>query len=561
MGYSALLFCPDEKTARVLSRILAELEFSVDASPEPFAAVKKITSQHFDAIVVDCENEQNGALLFKSARTSTSNQSALSVAVVEGQTGVAKAFRLGANLVLTKPINIEQCKGTLRVARGLLRKGETAKPVETTAPVATTSIRPSTTPPPSSGAAFDLDPEPDQAPGPAEAALLEYMPSTVPGAAVSPAARAEQFPWQPSSKWGEPMASSLRRAAEIAGKTESLAGPASQKSSSLGAAAAPAPAKELATVTPIQIGKTKTIIDEPEDFGVMEPAAGSASAMPIAAPKFSSLTDTSEKPSGGGKKFVLILLAAALVVGGYFVWKTLNASHASQPQAAAQKVTKSRAALIPAVPDSPANATTSSDETITLGAPEASSNPSSVVEPSAPTTKPSAKPSAAKSSPIAPDTVTKASNLPKASEPLIVKGGAAPSVKSQEQQEAPSLAVTVQADDKALAGIIGSTNAALPKQPQQTLKISQGVSQGLLVKRVTPVYPQQARQMRLEGSVQLLATIGKSGDVTSVKQLSGDGILGRAAADAVRQWKYKPYYLNGEPIEIQTQVTVNFKLP
>jgi len=143
----------------------------------------------------------------------------------------------------------------------------------------------------------------------------------------------------------------------------------------------------------------------------------------------------------------------------------------------------------------------------------------------------------------------------------MVKGGTAPSVKSKEQQEAPSLAVTAPADDKALAGIFGSTNAALPKQPQQTLRISQGVSQGLLVKRVTPVYPQQARQMRLEGSVQLLATIGKSGDVTSVKQLNGDGILGRAAADAVRQWKYKPYYLNGEPIEIQTQVTVNFKLP
>ena len=87
------------------------------------------------------------------------------------------------------------------------------------------------------------------------------------------------------------------------------------------------------------------------------------------------------------------------------------------------------------------------------------------------------------------------------------------------------------------------------------------MSQGLLVKRVTPLYPQQARQLRLEGSVQILATIGKSGDVTGVKQLSGDGILGHAAAEAVRQWKYKPYYLNGEPIEIQTQVTVNFKLP
>src|SRR5215470_1062709 len=346
MGYSALLFCPDEKTARVLSQILAELEFGVDASPEPFAAVKKITSQHFDAIVVDCENEQNGALLFKSARSSTSNQSALSVALVEGQTGVAKAFRLGANLVLTKPINVEQCKGTLRVARGLLRKGETAKPAETAAPVATTSIRPSSAPPPSSGAAFDLDPEPDQAPGPAEAALLEYMPPTVPGAVVTPAASAEQFPWQASSKLGEPMASALRRAAEVAGKAETPAASASQKTSGFGAAAAPAPAKELATVTPIKIGKTKTIIEEPEDFGVLEPSAGSASAIPVAAPKFSSLSEASEKESsGGGKKIVFIVIAAGLIAAAYFGWKTLNGPHVSQPQAITHAVEESHATI------------------------------------------------------------------------------------------------------------------------------------------------------------------------------------------------------------------------
>ena len=83
--------------------------------------------QHFDAVVVDCDNEQNATLLFKSARNSSSNQTSLAVAVVEGQAGVAKAFRIGANLVLTKPINIEQAKGTLRVARGLLRKAEPAK--------------------------------------------------------------------------------------------------------------------------------------------------------------------------------------------------------------------------------------------------------------------------------------------------------------------------------------------------------------------------------------------------------------------------------------------------
>src|ERR1700751_5439183 len=123
MGYQALLFCPDEKTARNVTHVLNDLDFTVEPCSEPFDAVKKLMAQHFDAIVVDCENEQNATLLFKSARNSACNQSALSVAVVEGQTGVANAFRIGANLVLTKPINVEQSKGTLRVARGLLRKG------------------------------------------------------------------------------------------------------------------------------------------------------------------------------------------------------------------------------------------------------------------------------------------------------------------------------------------------------------------------------------------------------------------------------------------------------
>ncbi len=128
MSYQALLFCPDERTAHVVTQVLSEVEFSVESCNEPFAAVKRLMAKHFDAIVVDCDNEQNATLLFKSARNSGSNQNSLSVALVEGQAGVAKAFRIGANLVLTKPINVEQSKGTLRVARGLLRKAEAAKP-------------------------------------------------------------------------------------------------------------------------------------------------------------------------------------------------------------------------------------------------------------------------------------------------------------------------------------------------------------------------------------------------------------------------------------------------
>jgi len=74
MGYQALLFCPDEKLASVVNQVFNELDFTVEAVHEPFAAVKKLMTQHYDAIVVDSENDQNASLLFKSARNSSSNQ-------------------------------------------------------------------------------------------------------------------------------------------------------------------------------------------------------------------------------------------------------------------------------------------------------------------------------------------------------------------------------------------------------------------------------------------------------------------------------------------------------
>ena len=101
----------------------------------------------------------------------------------------------------------------------------------------------------------------------------------------------------------------------------------------------------------------------------------------------------------------------------------------------------------------------------------------------------------------------------------------------------------------------------MPKPFRQSLNISQGVSRGLLYKRVQPIYPQNAISMRVEGSVELMATISKTGDITQVKVRKGDSQLTKSATDAVKQWKYKPYLLNGEPVEIQTQITINFKLP
>ena len=149
---------------------------------------------------------------------------------------------------------------------------------------------------------------------------------------------------------------------------------------------------------------------------------------------------------------------------------------------------------------------------------------------------------------------------------LLVKNGSSTKPKTeteaQESEQAPAAtSIATSANNSALTGLVDTTAVNATKAAQQTLRISQGVSQGLILKRVQPVYPSQALQMRLQGKVELQANITKTGDTTGIRQLSGERILGRAAMDAVRQWKYKPYYLNGEPVEVETQITVNFKLP
>ena len=97
--------------------------------------------------------------------------------------------------------------------------------------------------------------------------------------------------------------------------------------------------------------------------------------------------------------------------------------------------------------------------------------------------------------------------------------------------------------------------------PVPTLPVSQGVSAGEVVRRVLPVYPAQARAMRLEGTVVLRCTITESGTVSDMKVVSGHPVLARAAKDAVAQWLYRPYTLNGKPVAIPTDITVDFKLP
>jgi protein TonB len=587
MKYNALLFCPDEKTARVVTQVLNDLEFRVEPCNEPFAAVKKLMAEHFDAIVVDCDSEQNAALLFKSAHNSGSNQSSLAVAVVEGQAGVAKAFRIGANLVLTKPINVEQSKGTLRVARGLLRKTDAAKPAST-APSAPPPPRPvnniaakrppvppipqpkptylPTQPPPSpipavSAALFEVEADLGPKPEPTEAALLESMSDPL---TTSPTAR--EYPWQPVSKpTAEPMATALRHAAEATGRSEAdsaLASknplpPANTFEHSVGGSHSIGTSGQAAATAPAKTQPKP--LDEPKHEEMSE----------VSAPAFASLGGMATEPASGGNKKT-ILIAAALLVAvaavGYVGWTKMQSPSGTSVNPTAAPRT---AQVQPQVATPPPSQIAAQDlAPTTRPAPSDSALPIEQGPDITLSTNETRPPAPKKSTQIiAPNTVVRTQPDIQATPPLVVKNEApAPVPPSPAEQEpvqppAPGSLDASNGNNQAISGIMSTPAGTLPHQAPQQLKVSQGVSQGLLIKSVPPVYPALARQMRVQGSVELLANIGKDGSITKVTTISGDGVLVRAAIDAVKQWKYKPYYLDDQPVEIQTQITVNFKLP
>ncbi len=108
-------------------------------------------------------------------------------------------------------------------------------------------------------------------------------------------------------------------------------------------------------------------------------------------------------------------------------------------------------------------------------------------------------------------------------------------------------------------GSKSSTDPGTPL-PAQRVRISQGVATGLITSKVQPSYPEEARTARIQGSVALNAVINQTGDIVSVTLVSGHPLLAPAALEAVKQWKYRPYLLNGKPVAVETQITVNFAL-
>jgi protein TonB len=173
-----------------------------------------------------------------------------------------------------------------------------------------------------------------------------------------------------------------------------------------------------------------------------------------------------------------------------------------------------------------------------------------------------------------PDTGAPAAQVPTVKSEMMNTQLNAPSriskdVKGQERDAAPPPASFATGG---LEGLGGTSTAAVggvfgrqagPKVGIATPKlvtISSGVAQGMLTLRTTPIYPPIAKTARVSGTVVLQATISKAGTIENLRVVSGPQMLRQSAVDAVRNWRYKPYMLNNEPVEVESTVSVVFSL-
>jgi c-di-GMP-binding flagellar brake protein YcgR len=121
MNLKSLLLCSDEKIVRVLRRTLGDLDIGVELCATSEVALRKLTRERFEAIIVDCAGPGAAAVL-RSARTAPCNKRAIAVAILDPEVGLRSAFEIGAHFILYKPVSVERAKSSFRAARALMKK-------------------------------------------------------------------------------------------------------------------------------------------------------------------------------------------------------------------------------------------------------------------------------------------------------------------------------------------------------------------------------------------------------------------------------------------------------
>jgi protein TonB len=619
MAFKSLLLSKDAELVQTLARLLKDLDISVEPCSEPFAAAKRLMDQHFDAILVDCEDEQGAGWVLQSARMATASKKSITIAIVNAQNASRGGPRAGENFVIEKPIVLKQVEATLRAARGLM--GDSGTTSSSNAPLPTANVPvPKPVAPAAAPKAYET-PSGQGKPSPEffdelSAVVEKLGPQAIPtkptgmGATLSgsaaAAAPAREKPVMAAPSLIAPPAPMAPAAAPTmampeAPRPEPVAAPRPAQPTWPGLTTPPSvpPRKpELAAPLPLAASSAEM---KPAMAPMQEPPSSKAldearrrmetSAPPAwrsgveerheaPVPRFSGFA-ADEEPKQGGSAFKKIAIVIVLVSLGLFAYSWYRGHVNTNAPANQSNLEPSNSAPAPApsiAAPAPVSDSHEGDQASGSGSTPMDNFGGDRTAPEAAAPATQSKPSKALARTneaadlVAPDTTTPVQStetqtdtgLPPA--PLIVESGKRHKGSATHATEAvapPSLDAVAAAVKPGLGAVVNSTPVNLPQlatAAPQRIRVSQGVTQGLLVRKVQPQYPSMARENRVEGDVLLEAVIGENGAVRDVKAISGPSLLIPPALQAVRQWRYKPYLLNSQPVEVITQIKLQFRL-
>ena len=520
----ALLLSPDDQAVSAITGVLEEMSVACERPLDGVSAAQKLNSQKFDLVLVDCENLPAAKLIFDVCRRGKGGINPVPIAIVDGRVGLPTAFRLGAELILTKPVAKDQARTTIRAAVSRLRR---ELPIESVVPLIASSgivikdavkdaaVKDGPTAQ-SAGSVPDLDPG--------------FVRGAVPPSYLS-AALAASLSAKTRPAITQPAAVPARENAAATGAPSTPATPMPPLSDSSSQAALKAP--ELPSKTPRPVNPDDDLVLA--ELNRTELAASQAPELklePASNPATASPSFYQQAPMRRRTPLLAFLMMLCAGGGFYAVWTyqpgfremaepkihrwielsrnvlplkwTSLLAHLSSPAPPLQKINSAPHA----VPDS-GNATTTPPATV----------PSEIAQ-------------------ATPQPPTKATTPGTPSVSSIPAGKA-----DQPAQAVPSPSVP-----------------QLPGEDSAVILSSKGAEKRL-AHRVSPQYPADLGPADAQGTVVLKTVVNANGEVEAVRLVDGNAVLANAAMAAVKQWRYRPYLRDGNPLPFQTIVIIDFQRP
>src|ERR1700692_3713577 len=551
----ALLLSPYDQAVSAITGVLEEMSVTCERPLDGVSAAQKLNSQTFDLVLVDCENLPAAKLIFDVCRRGKNGNNPVPIAIVDGRAGLPTAFRLGAELILTKPVAKDQARSTIRTAVSRVKKdapvNEGAASVfaseQKEGKIASTIE--------AARAGRDLGAEEGRAIAFADTSsqltnFADVTPNLSSKAVVAVSNSFEEAATASApSRNGDKQASEYRAGVSLATTLGRLAAqPAPQLSARSGAGILKTAMIMKPSDDPVlaELERNESEADEKKN------ARPLIAAREVAAVDYPSIARVQPKRKGA----LIGVLMLALAGGGFYAAWTYQPEFRSMAQPQIDRLlTLFGSALRPVQAPASAKPLSAPVRPVTTAQP-ASPSPSSEVTPASGSKSPQGTVSSLSSSSVANPAAVAASDGSAAS-PV----SAAPAPNELQSNKI----AAVKPGDKTAAessseGPADSSEAEAPENANAVILSSKGAEKRL-VHSVPPKYPSTGHPGGAQGTIVLKTLVNVEGKVARVKLVEGNSALAPAAMAAVRQWRYRPYVRDGKAHPFQTVVIVDFQRP